>query len=67
MANHPTAGVRMPAGCTCVRRAAEQLQCTERHVRRYIRDGKLHAQRIGRRYWAVDRAAIETLALRRAR
>jgi excisionase family DNA binding protein len=65
MKNHPAIGVRMPAGCTCVRRAAEELDCSPRTVCRLIRKGQIRAQRIGRRYWAVDCTDIETLALRR--
>ena len=66
MKRHSAIGVRMPAGCTCVRRAAEQLNCDERTVRRFIHDGKLRAIRIGLRYWAVVRIDVAFLALRRA-
>jgi len=58
-------GVRMPTDCTCVRRAAKELECTARTVCRYIRDGKIRAHRIGLRYWAVSRTDI--LALRSTR
>lgn len=59
-------GIRMPADCTCVRRAAAVLDCTERTVIRFIHNGTLRAIRIGLRYWAVFRADLELLALRRA-
>ena len=67
MKKHPAVGVRMPAGCTCVRRAAEQLNCDARTVRRFIHNGKLRATRIGPRHWAVVRADVVHLASRRAR
>jgi excisionase family DNA binding protein len=65
MKNTSDVGVRMPTDCTCVRRAAKELECTTRTVRRYIRDGKIRAQRIGERFWAVSRADVTLLALRR--
>jgi excisionase family DNA binding protein len=66
MKKHPVTGVRMPAGCTCVRRAAEQLDCDVRTVRRFIHNRKLRADRIGLRYWAIVRDDVVRLALRRA-
>jgi excisionase family DNA binding protein len=66
MKRHLGTGVRMPAGCTCVRRAAKQLDCDVRTVRRFIHDGKLRAMRIGLRYWAVVRVDVALLASRRA-
>lgn len=66
MKNRPDVGVRMPNGCTCVRRAAEQLDCSARHVRRLIRDRKLRALRIGLRYWAVFCVDVNLLNERRA-
>lgn len=66
MKSHTSVGVRMPSDYTCVRRAAKELKCTTRTVRRLIRNGKIRAQRIGLRYWAVYRSDIQALALRRA-
>ena len=59
MKNRSSIGVRMPAGYTCVRRAAKELKCTARSVLRCIHDEKVRAQRIGPRYWAVLHADIE--------
>lgn len=66
MKRDPGVGVRMPAGCTYVRHAAEQLDCDVRTVLRFIHDGKLRAIRIGLRYWAVVRVDVALLVLRRA-
>jgi excisionase family DNA binding protein len=66
MKKHPAVVLRMPADCTCVRRAAKELNCNTRTVRRFIHDGKLRAKRIGLRYWAVVRVDVALLALRRA-
>lgn len=66
MKKHSAVGVRMPTGCTCVRRAAQRLRCDQRTVRRFIYQGKLRARRIGLRYWAVLCLDVELLSVRRA-
>jgi excisionase family DNA binding protein len=39
---------------------AYQLKSSQEHVRRLIRDGKLHAIRLGTRSWRIDPADLQT-------
>ena len=47
--------------CVLVCHAARRLGRSERTIRRLIQQGKLHAQRLGRRRWLVAIADIEIL------
>ena len=60
------AGVRIPPDCMRVRQAAGQIGCNERTLLRMIEHGEIRATRIGRRYWAVHRADVNRVAIRRA-
>ena len=60
------AAVRIPPDCMRVRQAAGQIGCNERTVLRMIEHGEIRAVRIGRRYWAVHRADVNRVAIRRA-
>lgn len=41
--------------------AADRIGCSHRTVRRWIREGKLRAQRVGRRAWGVYWVDVEFL------
>ena len=41
--------------------AADYLGCSDRTVRRFIQQGKLRAERYGRRAWLVFRSDVESL------
>lgn len=47
------------SGNVSVAEAATLLECSPRHVRDLIRAGRLPAQRVGVRVWAVDPAALD--------
>jgi excisionase family DNA binding protein len=48
-----------------VHNAAKKMGCSARTVRRLIREGTLPAERVGMRCWALLRADVELVALRR--
>jgi excisionase family DNA binding protein len=45
-----------------VKEAAELLETSERHVRRLITDGKIAAERRGKKLWDVDAASVTSYA-----
>ncbi|MFD8610535.1 excisionase family DNA-binding protein [Streptomyces sp. NPDC059631] len=47
------------SGTVCVAEAAALMGCTPRHVRALIADGRLSAERVGARVWAIDPAALD--------
>ncbi|MYU51298.1 MULTISPECIES: excisionase family DNA-binding protein [Streptomyces] len=47
-----------PSGTVCVAEAAALMGCTPRHVRALIAAGRLPAERVGARVWAIDTAAL---------
>jgi excisionase family DNA binding protein len=51
----------MPYGTVPVHIAAKHLNCSARTVRRWIQQGRLRAERIGRRAWAILRRDIKNL------
>lgn len=46
------------SGTVCVAQAAALMGCTTRHVRALIAAGRLPAERIGARVWAIDADAL---------
>ncbi|MEV5124300.1 helix-turn-helix domain-containing protein [Streptomyces decoyicus] len=58
----PTAGSGSapgPSGTVCVAEAAALMGCTPRHVRALIAAGRLPAERVGARVWAIDADALD--------
>ncbi|MFE6742325.1 excisionase family DNA-binding protein [Streptomyces tubercidicus] len=47
-----------PSDTVCVAEAAALMGCTPRHVRALIAAGRLPAERVGARVWAIDAAAL---------
>lgn len=47
------------SGTVCVAEAAALMGCTPRHVRALIADGRLSAERVGARVWAIDADALD--------
>lgn len=47
-----------PSGTVCVAEAAALMGCTPRHVRALITSGRLPAERVGARAWAIDADAL---------
>ncbi|MFE3635815.1 helix-turn-helix domain-containing protein [Streptomyces sp. NPDC059168] len=54
-----TGSTPRPSGTVCVAEAAALMGCTPRHVRALITAGRLPAERVGARVWAIDPAALD--------
>ncbi|KPC91906.1 helix-turn-helix domain-containing protein [Streptomyces albus] len=48
-----------PSGTVSVAEAAALMGCTPRHVRALITSGRLPAERVGARVWAIDAEALD--------
>ncbi|MFH8404845.1 excisionase family DNA-binding protein [Streptomyces sp. NPDC018019] len=48
-----------PSGTVSVAEAAALMGCSTRHVRALIASGRLPAERVGARVWAIDAAALD--------
>lgn len=58
-------GVATPPKTLFVHHAARRIGCSVRTVRRFIQQGKLPAQRQGRRSWAISLTDVDHFLLRR--
>ncbi|MEU7166675.1 helix-turn-helix domain-containing protein [Streptomyces morookaense] len=47
-----------PSGTVAVAEAAALMGCSPRHIRTLIANGRLPAERVGARVWAIDAAAL---------
>ncbi|MEU3277294.1 helix-turn-helix domain-containing protein [Streptomyces antibioticus] len=54
-----TGSTPRPSGTVCVAEAAALMGCTPRHVRALITSGRLPAERVGARVWAIDADALD--------
>ena len=45
-----------------VQEAADEVGVTDARIRQLIRSGELKAERLGKRAWAITRAAVQTYA-----
>lgn len=59
----PDSGVRLIR----VNHAAKKVGCTEQTIRRWVREGKLRARRIGLRVWGIYSVDLESLCNLRRR
>jgi excisionase family DNA binding protein len=61
MVNLLTSPGRSPAKGIYVHIAARRIGCSDRSVRRYIQQGRLRAERDGRRAWVVFPDDVDSL------
>lgn len=57
-ASAATGTVLAPSGTVAVAEAAALMGCSPRHIRALIANGRLPAERVGARVWAIDAAAL---------